>query len=482
MYIFVIYSCKKNYKKSNLLYNLLINRLENCKCYILYGDKNLDCSHRILDDKYLIINCGDNYENLCEKSISLFKIVKSEFPNIKGILKCDDDIIPNIKKLNELILFIDNNEINYLGNKVIIKHEDYSKSHFNKCSNKQYNKPKLIHKCDYATGPLYYLNIKSIDVLINSNIDYNKFFYEDIMVGYILNQNNIFPYNYKTYYDNMEYNKGSIQNHNNKFFLYVLLHGGLGNQLFQVSAAFELAKKHKMILILLYKKEYHKFMTHNKSEDEFMKTIFSYFNYTYYENIDTSKVIIYNEKNCFDYDPNIINKNNDYLINGYFQNKKYIPDNSDLLLIFKNDEICNRLLLEYPLLNDSFFIHIRIGDYSKNSNLYYLDKDYYYKKAIDFILERIDNPHFIVLSDDIEFVKTFSVLKDINKTIITDMDTLDSLYLMSLCKNGGICANSTFSGWASKLNNNINKIIICPKQWININYSYEIPFDYTISF
>ena len=48
-------------KNQILLYNLLINRLENCKCYILNGDKNLDCSHKILDDKYLIINCGDNY-------------------------------------------------------------------------------------------------------------------------------------------------------------------------------------------------------------------------------------------------------------------------------------------------------------------------------------------------------------------------------------------------------------------------------------
>ena len=321
-----------------------------------------------------------------------------------------------------------------------------------------------------------------MDILINTYIDYNHVFYEDNMIGYILNQNKIFVYDYKTYYDNMEYDQGCLQNHNNNKFLYVVLHGGLGNQLFQVSAGYELAKKNNMFLILLYRKEYREFMTHNKSADEFMKTIFSYFNYTYYENIDTSKLRIYNQQNCFDYNPNIITEYTNYLINGYFQNKKYIPNNSDLLSIFKNDEICNRLLLEYPLLNNSFFIHIRIGDYSKTPHLYYLDKDIYYKKAIDYILERYNNPHFFILSDDNDFTKTFSVLENINKTIITDMNTLDSLYFMSLCKNGGICANSTFSGWASKLNNNINKTIICPKQWININYPYEIPFDYTIAF
>ena len=62
------------------------------------------------------------------------------------------------------------------------------------------------------------------------------------------------------------------------------------------------------------------------------------------------------------------------------------------------------------------------------------------------------------------------------------MNTLDTFYLMSLCKKGGICANSTFSGWGATLNENNDKIAICPKQWINIPYAYEIPFSYTIAF
>jgi len=481
MYLFVIYSCKKNYEKSHMIYDLIIHRLKTCKCYILYGDENLECSHKILDDKYIILKCGDNYENLCEKSMTLFKTVKTEFPNVKGLFKCDDDIFPNIRKINEIISFINNNEINYLGISMPVTYDHYSNGHYNKCSTTAYNIPKLAQTCVFATGPFYYLSNRSIDILVNTVVDYDIIMYEDNMVGYILNQNNIFVHHYQPYYDSMEYDKGSLQNHNNKKFLYVLLHGGLGNQLFQVSAAYEIARKNNMLLILLYKKEYHKIMTHNKSADEYMKTIFSYFNYTYYENVDTSKLKIYNEEKCFDYNPNIITESANYLIHGYFQNKNYIPDNSDILSIFNNDDICNRLLGEYPLLTDSFFIHFRIGDYEHYGSLYHLDKNGYYKNAIDYILERFDNPHFFILSDDIDFVKTFSVLNDIRKTIITDMDTLDSLYFMSLCKNGGICANSTFSGWGSKLNNNKNKTVICPKQWININYPYEIPFDYTIA-
>jgi hypothetical protein len=87
--------------------------------------------------------------------------------------------------------------------------------------------------------------MKSIDILTKANIDYNMVFYEDNMVGRILNDNNIFPYHYKTYYDNMEYEQGCIQNHNNCKFLYIMLHGGLGNEQFQLSAAYDLAKKNQ---------------------------------------------------------------------------------------------------------------------------------------------------------------------------------------------------------------------------------------------
>ena len=482
-FIFIIYSCKKNFEKHDLLYNLMHDRFENAKCYILYGNKYLDEDYKILDDKYLVVKCGDNYENLCEKTITLCKSIEKLFPNVKGIVKCDDDIIPNIKKINELISFIKNNDIDYLGNSMINKNDYYSNWHINKCSDSIFNVPKIVLKSNHATGPIYYLSMKSIHILANSAIDYDYYFYEDCMVGNLLNKNNIFPYNFKTYYDNMEIEQGSIQNHNNNKFLYVLLHGGLGNQLFQVSTAYSLAKQHNRILILLFRKDYYAFMTHNSSADEFMKTIFSNFNYTYLENVDVSKLKIYTEPNCHGYDANLISENVNTLLLGYFQNKNYIYSEyeHEIISLFKNNDILKRLLIEYPLLNDSFFIHIRLGDYV-NNNLYNFDKDSYYKKAIDYILEIDKNAHFYILSDDTEFVKNYSILENVNKTIITGMNTLDSLYFMSLCKKGGICANSTFSGWGSKLNENPDKIVICPKQWINVDYPYEIPFNYTVKF
>lgn len=485
MYLFIIYSCFKNLHKSNSLYDLIINRLQNSKCYIICGISSLNKLYEIVDDKYLYIKCGDDYNNLCEKTITICKTIKVAFPNVKGIFKCDDDIIPNILHINQLIQFVDNNNIDYLGRQIIINSSRNDNEYYVKTGSIiGQNNTYQVFKCIYAAGPLYYLSMTSVSILASATIDFTQIAAEDNMVGLILSQNNILLYPYNTYCDHLFHGKSflTLQNYTKLNKIYVILHGGLGNQLFQAGALYELAIKHDMIPILLYKKDYKLSLTHNTHEDEFMKTIFRYFNYTYFENVDFSQIQVYNEQFCFNYDPNIVVKKCDYLIHGYFQNKKYIPPTNNIETVFKHQDLCSEILLQYPLLDNSYFIHVRIGDYAKTPTLYNFDKDVYYKKAIDYILKIDESAHFFIVSDDIRFCQNFEIFSNINKTIITEMNTLNTLYFMSLCKKGGICANSTFSGWASKLNSNINKTIICPKQWINVGYNYEIPFDYTISF
>jgi hypothetical protein len=264
--------------------------------------------------------------------------------------------------------------------------------------------------------------------------------------------------------------------------LYVILMGGLGNQLFQIQTAYVLSKRHNMVLIVLIQKNFKNIMQHNKSYNEYMNTVFSKINYTYYENVDLSNVCVYREPKCFDHDSNIIQYARDYLIIGYFQHKKYF--HPEIINVFKNEKICNELQLTFPNLNESYFIHFRLGDYTTPMyyNTYYFDKDKYYSAAIEYVLNINKDAHFYILSDDEEFIKTYPMLAELNKTIVSGLDTVQSLYLMSLCHYGGICANSTFSGWGATLNENKAKLVICPKQWINVPYNYEIPFHHTISF
>ena len=480
-YIFIIYSCQKNIKKASLFYNCVNKRLKNTKCYIILGDNSIKDDYEIVEDKYIALRCGDNYENLSDKTKSLFATIEKIHSRVKGVIKCDDDMIPNTNRLNELLDFINshNDRIDYLGNINHIPKDTYSTWHYNKTSTPEYDIPVLVKKCSFATGPMYYLSRKAIRLFNNCKKE-TDIFCEDVMVGYYLHTQNICIVHLPTYNDSFCYELNSYENTDEKQKnLFVFLHGGLGNQLFQLASAYGISKKHCMNLVLLYDNNYRRTMTHNKTADEFFSTIFNYFNYTCIENIDFTDVNVYTEPNCFHYDDSIIKERKDYLLTGYFQNQKYFKDyKNELIEILKNDGISNNLLQEYPQLKESYFIHIRRGDYVKHP-LYEFDRDTYFRKAIDYILEKENDAHFFIVSDDIEYCKTYDVLDSIKKTFV-NMETLDTLYFMANCAKGGICSNSSFSGWGTLLNPNEKKIVVLPKQWINVEYEYEIPFENTI--
>ena len=513
-FIFVIYSCKKNLDtKSKFLFYLINDKLPNCKCYIAYGDNTISNEYEIKDN-YLILNCGDHYEHLSQKTIALLNVIEKIHPNAKGVFKCDDDILPNISKLNELFTYIilqqrrlnnlfithtniPNKEIHYLGFRIQKENDSYETYHKNKVHDKKYEDISMIYyRSIYVTGPLYYLSMYSVHKF-NANIgefiknkDITEYFYEDNIVGYILNSQNIFPTYYKTYYDHIsQYYYGSVQNIDNQVrHLFMHIHGGLGNQLFQVAAAYALAKKHNMHVVIVYKDNFHRYLTHNTHRDEFFSTIFKSFNTINHRYIDFSNVITYTESRCFDYDDNIISNSNSnyYIEGGYFQNKNYLSNSNstELIELLQNSSICSEFVKQYVLLEESYFIHVRRGDYIHNST-YSFDRDSYFINAINYIMKKEDSLyiHFFIVSDDINFCKQNFVFRNIpRKTFIDNkMNTLDTLYFMSSCKKGGICSNSTFSGWATNLNVNPEKTVVVPKQWINIDYPYEIPFNFTIA-
>jgi hypothetical protein len=458
------------------------NRLNGCKVYIIYGNPALS-KYEIIDDKYLVLNVGDNYEDLTEKTLCLLKTALLINPEIKGIFKCDDDIIPNTVYLNNTIELLEKREIDYMGMSIKVS-PHYSPGHYNKCSDKSYNTMRFVPGSIYATGPIYYLGRKSIQTLCNNQLE--KYFAEDATVGYNLNKYGIEPLNIPLYKNNLNeiflYNFQNIDSRTKT--LMVRLHGGLGNQLFQAATGFYLAQKYSFILVLVYSTNLQK---HSHGE-EFSKTIFKRFNVVITDDISYyDRCIPLNEPNnnqtCFEYHgEEIIGAYENYFLTGYFINKEYSKRaGAGFIESLQNTELCNKLLETYPNLTTSYFIHIRRGDYVGHK-LYVIDYDDYFTKAIEYILKRDKDAHFFILSDDIAFCKTYKVFNGINKTFIENMDTLHSIYFMSQCKKGGICSNSTFSGWATTLNNSPDKTIIFPSKWINTPNKVDIPFDYTISF
>lgn len=115
-------------------------------------------------------------------------------------------------------------------------------------------------------------------------------------------------------------------------------------------------------------------------------------------------------------------------------------------------------------------IHVRKGkDYM--SRIWYQDtcSVKYYRDAITKIRELVDNPKFFVFTDNPQWVK--ENFTDIDYCLIegNPADGWGShfdMQLMSLCKHN-IISNSTYSWWGAFLNENKNKIVICPEIWFN---------------
>jgi len=475
-FLFAIYSCKKNLGKANLLFSLLKNKLDFCNIVIVYGDPELKEQYRIDKDKYLILPCGDGYEHLFQKTISLFQITCLLYSGFKGLIKCDDDIIPNIEQLNSHIRYLLENDIPYSGN--VCKINSYiSTSHFDKPIPEFFRVPYLIPDCSYCPGPMYYIGIKTMRCFLSSTFIPN--FFEDVMVGFNLNRFGICSDGVDLFSDNFSENK-LISTHNSDGkikFIYVQLHGRIGNQFFQIFSAYGIAKCSGRVLVIF---------GDDKDIPEMFRGILSEGGIFYVcrEDLDLSNSVTYDEsnendptKNCFLYNENLVREEKDLFLFGYFQNEKYFIDyKTDIHRIMENKNICSRLLKMYPTLSNSYFIHIRRGDYVGHP-LYKMDSDFYYRGAIFYILDKDPDATFFIVSDDIEYCKTYEVLSLVKATFVEWLGPIYSLYLMSLCSKGGICANSSFSWWGSYLNPCEDKTVIMPKQWINLDKPIDIYYE-----
>lgn len=111
----------------------------------------------------------------------------------------------------------------------------------------------------------------------------------------------------------------------------------------------------------------------------------------------------------------------------------------------------------YPIVS----LHVRRGDYLQVSSLN-LTLDYY-NEAISIFLERFPYFKVLVFSDDIDWCKEYIVGENVfyseNNSNYIDM------CMMSLCDHN-IIANSTFSWWGAYLNQHVDKIIVCPADYI----------------
>ena len=185
--------------------------------------------------------------------------------------------------------------------------------------------------------------------------------------------------------------------------------------------------------------------------------------YKYYEeDLGFSKHFYNPPKNCY--------------IEGCFQNTKYFAEIRTILLselTLKEDYFVSDKLKRILDLDESVSLHIRRGDYIKYGMALPI---LYYERAIEKIKEYYNDPHLLVFSDDIDWVKNH-FRTDVNCDYIFNYGNYSDyqeLMLMTRCKSN-IISNSTFSWWGAWLNNNPDKIVVAPTRWFGDQKDLALP-------
>ena len=177
------------------------------------------------------------------------------------------------------------------------------------------------------------------------------------------------------------------------------------------------------------------------------------------------------------YDENILSMD-DMVLEGYFACEGYyadiIPHLQQKLQFPKSENKENEIIGKQIQETQSVSLHIRRGDYLNPENKSIFDgicTEEYYEQAVKKIQELVENPHFYIFSDDPEYARRKYAGEEYTVVDINHgKDSFFDMYLMSLCKHN-ICANSTFSFWGARLNQNEDKIMIRPlKQRNNCNW------------
>jgi len=167
-----------------------------------------------------------------------------------------------------------------------------------------------------------------------------------------------------------------------------------------------------------------------------------------------------------------VGKKNVYL-EGYWQDERYFRDIrtqliTELSIRTEHTEL-NRQIVKDMGKHTAVCLHARrlhggVPDHGKPRDDVPALGIGYYHRAMDWIAERVDEPHFYCFSDFPQFLK--SELKPrYPVTFITHNNqpgrVIEDLWLMTQCKHF-IIANSTFSWWGAWLSDDSTKMVVSP--------------------
>jgi hypothetical protein len=200
--------------------------------------------------------------------------------------------------------------------------------------------------------------------------------------------------------------------------------GGLGNQLFQIFTVISYSIKYKHMFKFISSEELDFGSTKRKTYWKTFLFKLSGFLIDQYPSFD----IVYHEEsfkfNEFPYDYLKYNNNVNIMLSGYFQSYKYFQENYDIICRMLNipekrldilEEVIDKFH-SMQFLEKSISMHFRLGDYKNIPDYHPIMSAEYYKKSLQYIVDKLDytpNVLYFCEDEDVETVtETIQILKN----------------------------------------------------------------------
>jgi hypothetical protein len=269
--------------------------------------------------------------------------------------------------------------------------------------------------------------------------------------------------------------------------------GGLGNQLFQITAGYAASRRFDCPYYV--KKTEH--WNHHQKPVNYFSSIFHFMGtHVEPENYDAflEKMFPIKKNYIHNYIHQFMVSTEAYgldhveipvIFNQYFQYypplRPYEKDIREILLsgISPYEKSIKCEYLESGVnFEKSAFLHVRRGDYLMYPDRHPVLPLSYYETCLNRLLEL--NPEIekiFVFSDDLDWIKSdaFPLGCRPDVEIVETDDEIYTLTFMSMCKGGSICANSSFSWWGAFLGAyEYRNPVFVPDTWILNTFKAEL--------
>jgi hypothetical protein len=262
------------------------------------------------------------------------------------------------------------------------------------------------------------------------------------------------------------------------------LMGGLGNQIFQIFATISYAIKSKNQFKFLNLSTLGNDST--TIRNTFWKSFFNRLKPFLINNIPQPIHVIREKSFTFNELPihEMIGIN--CLIHGYFQSYKYFHENYEMISRIigvekMKTELIQKLNLNHEYLKKCISMHFRLGDYKTLQDYHPLITYEYYKKSVNFIKHKSNEPfNILYFCEDADISDVMIKINSLEnefpeyKFIRGDnrLEDWEQMLFMSCCHHN-IIANSSFSWWGAYFNSWPDKIICYPSVWFGPALSHN---------